>query len=232
MSKFINNVSYKFASIEERDYLIKKLNEIGYVKLQGEDGGRYIISRELGHYLMLHKEWGEHNSVKINNVTKPELFLALAAMRDGEDWVDGEWVWDGHRNIGSYQTFGLVKFNSERQYEIGFNLVGNWSNQFNIGVSRRNKSIVRKATAEELIQAFIDGHSRNAYKKAFGKTEQKQESHTGNTLPEPEVTETTMRFKSGHVAMTSDGQISFIDGFQKTSIAELEQIVETYKSKF
>lgn len=229
MSKFINNVSYKFASIEERDFLIKELEGMGYKHSSLiVDGEGYLLSYLDGEFTTC----DEPHVIPSLDVTNPELFLALAAMRDGEDWVDGEWVWDGHRNIGSYQTFGLLKFSSEREYTIGFNLVGNWSNQFNIGVSRRNKSIVRKATAEELIKAFTDWHSRNAYKMAFGKTEQKKESHTGNTLPEPEVTETTIKFKSGHVAMTSDGQISFADGFQKTSISELEQIVETYKSKF
>lgn len=231
MSKFINNVSYKFASIEERDFLIKELEEMGYHRLSNtEHGEPYLIAGQDAYYCT--SDTPLKTTGYCYNATNPDLFIALAAMRDGEDWVDGEWVWDGHRNIGSYQAFGLVKFSSERQYAIGFNLVGNWSNQFNIGVSRRNKSIVRKSTAEELIQAFTDGHSRNAYKMAFGQPEQKKESHTGNSLPEPEVTETTMRFKSGHVAMTSDGEISFIDGFQKTSIAELEQIVETYKSKF
>lgn len=85
----------------------------------------------------------------------PELFLALAAMTEGKDWVVGEYVIVITTDLNSLGTIFKVNFLKSANSYLGY-------------ACNSHKNIYRKATKKELIVHFTKSKEKTMEKKIIG----------------------------------------------------------------
>lgn len=172
ITNFKYKIAYKCKNQEEALELVDKLKKIGYelsltpttTYYEYNDTCQYLCTKwnsRINGYGFGSKNWDREL------IDNPELFLALAAMRDSDEFFKGEWVYI----LGTDFTKGNPHFplgelfrieNTDQQYKY----VDSTSNPKVTGTCT---SDVRKATKEELVAYFTKEVKENIKEEEVNK---------------------------------------------------------------
>lgn len=148
MSKFITPVTMKVTEEQFENDLKQPLLDLGYNNEVGSCESdftkyNYLTNVKNSNTIKVGNNIFMFNKVSGNHIKNynPELYLALAAMTEGEDWTVGEWLVVKDVSYLPSGTLFKVKELKNASYEDGF--AGN-----------DIKHLYRKATKEELIKHF------------------------------------------------------------------------------
>lgn len=171
MKKFITPVSMKCTQEQYERDLKKPLEELGYKWDSEFDYSdnivglnticEYLTNFYNRDYNSLANEYSVCDECFLIDHYNPELFLALAAMTEGEDWIVGEYlVHYGGENATNkiFKVCDLYGCNSSLGYAANY-----------------NKHFYRKATKEELINHFTKEKNKETMETLIFTPEQQRE---------------------------------------------------------
>ena len=148
MTKFKTSVAMKVTEEQYKKDLKQPLYELGYICENTNFFKEYLTNTcSTDHNDGLYGYWSEDISLTKEyyiDTYNPELFLALSAMTEDDDWIIGEYL-VYYQTISKESTFKIFKCQSldRANYLAGF-----------ADLENKNKYIYRKATKEELIEHF------------------------------------------------------------------------------
>jgi len=155
MNIFKTSVTMKVTEEQYKKDLKQPLEKLGYICENTNFFKEYFTNTSMtekndGHY----GYWSENNAIEkayYIDTYNPELFLALSAMIEGDDWIIGEYLVK-YKDINYNIMFKIFKCN----YLFG-------SSSYNGYADNHYKNMYRKATKEELIEHFSKSASIKAY---------------------------------------------------------------------
>ena len=146
MNKFKTSVAMKVTEEQYKKDLKQPLNELGYICENTNFFKKYFVNTSMtDHNNGKYGYFSEDNAINeayYIDTYNPELFLALSAMTENDDWDIGEYLVK-YKAINYNIMFKIFKCN---YLSGGSSVDGHASNHY--------KNMYRKATKEELIKHF------------------------------------------------------------------------------